>query len=355
MQALGELAAAEYDSVTVAMHGDVPREWRQLPRAEIQADIMAAGAAHLLVRLMHHRSTGVQTAAIDVLTELMRGSEPNKADIVAAGAVPVLARLLGQDGRQHLDARYAAEDALRKLVAGSGVPIKEAVVAGGAVPALVQALGRHGELFLAVHAKETLRSLAAGGQPMQVAIAAAAPALVQLLTSQRHDGIQRLCAAQVLLSLTACRGSPPAIGLLNDPVAAAAAVPALVQALSSDGRHERAAAAAVLSNMASSSEPSPAAALAGLSQAPALSAGAATKLVQLLHDSRSIVQQAAAAILRNLAAGSKPGKAIVVAAGATQALEQLRQHSDAGVRSTAEAALYYIQGPPSFTKGMTCR
>lgn len=364
-------------------------QW-QLLRAEIQADIMAAGAAPALVRLLCHRSSAVHGMAMDVLCELMRGSEPNKADIVAAGAVPALVRLLGQSGRRNIDARYNAASALRWLVAGSGVPIKAAVVAGGAVPALVQALGRSGELFLAANAAAALRGLAAGGEAMKAAIAAAGPALVQLLTSRVQDSLQRQWAAKVLLSLRACSGGSQAAAarsdsssgdssdtdsgtvsagtvtvtheLIRDPVAAAAAVLVLVQLLDTPsqddedmvGDTERAAASAVLSSLAGSSEPNPAA-LSQLAGSPAVSAGTATQLVQLLGDSRSRVQQAAAAVLRNLAAGSQPNKAVIAATGAAQALRGLLEHSSSDVQSAAAGALRNLEATPSFTKGINCR
>lgn len=254
----------------------------------------------------------------------------------------------------------------------------------GALPALVQAASQSSSDSTQVYAAYALQGLARGDRQTKAAIVAAGggAALLPLLTSRKFE---RVSAAMALLSLAWGSGGSPANDLIKDPLAAARAMPALAQLLDEraevlnsskswakaypawrnslpNGNSELSllggddsmfgpgeAAAAVLFNLANSSEPGAAPSAAGgsgLSQPPTVTAGMATALVQLLRDDRrSVVQQAAASVLRNLAAVSQRNKAVIASCGAEQELERLLSHSNSGVRSTAAGALRTLRQP----------
>ena len=191
---------------------------------------------------------------------------------------------------------------------------------------------------------------------------------VQLLDPTNYANLQ-WAAAEALLSLAGSSSGVPTPKLL-DPVAAASAVPALVrllgrkdasyslQAIAASAVPEphgllglteacegtvRKAAAAVLLNLAQSSEAGVAAssvAQAGGSGVPTVTAGTVTALVQLLGWRNSAVQHVAAVVLGDLARFSEPNKAAAVAADAGPALEQLLSHSSSNsVHRAAARAL----------------
>lgn len=330
--------------------------------------MMASGGLAALVRLLSHRSSSVRESAARALGYLAADSEPNKADIVAAGAVPALLQLLRCNSRGH-----ATDEALRTLckLADGGYPIQSAIIAAGTVPALVQLLDLSDPQMWLV---ATLCRLAKGGEPNRAAIlaAGAVPLLVQLLNPTLLVDVQ-WDAADTLLSLAGGSSGAAAPKLL-DPVVAASAVPALVRLL---GRRNapfsfnpvpiapprtdeplspfdlchspedtlkmmRNAAAAVLRNLAQSSETGMGGSTAGQadgSRLPTVTAGTATALVQLLSWKSSAVQHVAAVVLGDLARFSEPNRAAAVAAGAVFMLEQLVSNSSSSVRRAATRAL----------------
>lgn len=346
------------------------------------AALIAAGGLAALVRLLRHRSSGVRESAARELGYLAAGSKPNKADIVAAGAVPALLQLLRRNSGDR-----AADEALQTLckLADGGYPIQSAIMAAGTVPALVQLLDPSdpgGQMWPVA----TLCKLAKGGEPNRAAIlaAGAVPLLVQLLNPTLLVDVQ-WDAADTLLSLAGGSSGAPAPKLL-DPVAAASAVPALVRLL---GRRDapfsfspvpiapprtdeplspfdlchspedalkmmRNAAAAVLRNLAQSSETGMGGSTAGQaagSRPPTVTAGTATALVQLLSWKSSAVQHVAAVVLGDLACFSEANRAAAVAAGAVFVLEQLVSDSSSSVRRAATRALTSLKAHSQSSHG----
>lgn len=348
---------------------------------QAMAAIVAAGGLTALVRVLRHRSCSVRNAAASGLGSLAADSEPNKADIVAAGAVPALLQLL-----RHNSVRWAAVQTLRSLAAG-GAPIKAALMAAGAVPAVVPLLSQTDNSSMCADVAVALHHLAKGSEANRAAIlaAGAAPLLVPLLDCN-CEGLQ-WAAADLLLSLAGGGSSMPFPKLL-DPVAAASAVPALVRLLGhKDTSYSleviaasavpqrynfelyglmgpivtsdaivRKAAAAVLLNLAQSSEAGVAASTvvqAGGSGVPTVTAGTVTALVQLLSGRNSAVRHVAAVVLGDLARFSEANKAAAVAAGAVPALEQLLSHSSSSsVHRAAARALASLAASSQASPGI---